>query len=219
MSLKRLSFLLVLLLASAVSAKADPIVLTFDDLTPGFHVGTTLLPGNPLVYSFNSSVSGNTFHSIVRVAQTGQATSPPNALFSSLITDNIGTRDSLGIAFDGPQFPGDPNCQPCTDFVSFNIVGTVSGQTEQWRVVFYSRQGAELFTVTGVTDQLVSFFSENREIGGVRIFTTNGGREGIDNLTYNSPIPEPATAFMLGTGLVGTLAAMRRRRWRKFRRH
>jgi hypothetical protein len=213
LALKRIPFLMALLLVPAASAKADPVVFTFDDLTPGNAV-VRLQPGNVVVLSFiSASGAGGSASSVVRVVQTSSATSPPNALFSSGHTDSVGTYDSLLIFFSGPQSSG-PGCQPCTDFLSLNVMGTTAGQTEPWRVVFYNSQREALFTVTGVTDQLVSFFSASRDIRSASLFTTNGGREGIDNLTYNSPIPEPATVLTLGTGLLGA-AAMRRRHKRR----
>jgi hypothetical protein len=79
-------------------------------------------------------------------------------------------------------------------------------------VVIYDNQGQILDSVSGTTDTTVIFSRTIPDIHRFVLFASTR-YEGIDNLSFNTPdIPEPATILLLGTGLAGVSAALRKRR-------
>lgn len=208
-------FLTCMLFAGASAVRADGLYLVtidFDDRDAGRAF---------LTQPRFSSISGNSrFGGSLgqtdqfRVAPITQATTAPNAAFGigPLFVDP--SFNSLLINFGGgstcPTCPP-PACPRCTDFISLDVVGTQPGQTADWEVRLLSSNGSLIYSTTGTTDRRVIFSSSMQNISRVLFFASTNN-EGIDTLTYNAPIPEPATLALLGTGLAVLGAARKRRR-------
>lgn len=206
-------FITCMLFAGASSAYADPLYLTtitFDDRPTGQAFSTqprfssirgTSRFGGPL------SETGQ-----FRVAPLTQATTAPNAAFGIGPLFGDPSFNSLMISFN----TNCPDCAPsscpfCTDLVSLDVVGTQLGQTADWEVRILDRDGKILYSTTGTTDRHVVFSSTMRNISRLLFFASTNN-EGIDTLSYNAPIPEPATLVLFGTGLAALGAARRRRK-------
>lgn len=210
-------FITCMLFAGASPARADalyPVTITFDDMTAGRAIMT-----QPTIWSIRGSArfdSSFTQRGEFRVATHPQATTSPNAAFGvgPLVGDP--SFDSLQIHFNStcPSCPLSIPCPRCTDFVSLNVVGTQPGQTAAWDLVFYNFNGTAIHRVTGTTDQFVIFSSTMQDIAVVRFFASpnSANREGVDTITYNAPVPEPATLALFGTGLAVLGAARKRRK-------
>jgi hypothetical protein len=76
--------------------------------------------------------------------------------------------------------------------------------------------GLGLKTANGTEINVFSFFAPNATDitpgNNYGEFATNGGfGVGTFSLTANSPVPEPSTLVMLGTGVLGAAGALRRK--------
>lgn len=206
-------FLTCILFAGASPARADALyltTLTFDDRAAGRAFST-----QPRISSIQGAARfGGPLSQTdqFRVAPLTQATTAPNVAFGigPLFVDP--SFNSLMINFNTRC----PDCLPspcliCTDFVSLDVVGTQLGQTSDWEVRIFDFNGNVIHSATGITDRHVVFSSTMRNISRI-LFFASSNNEGIDTLSYNAPIPEPATLALLGTGLAVLGAARKRRR-------
>jgi hypothetical protein len=136
------------------------------------------------------------------------------ARFGILISGGpTGFYGDIEMEFVGPSHP---------NFVGMDIIGSGWGIGANLKA--FNPDGVFLGEVTqfynGPTgqDSPISFLAPNGETIGKIVY--NGGLRSsaatIDNLSFEyspSPVPEPATMFLLGTGLVGLLGA--KKRWLK----
>ncbi|HEV2802147.1 MAG TPA: PEP-CTERM sorting domain-containing protein [Pyrinomonadaceae bacterium] len=216
--LSRTLCLAFMLCACVSAAQADPLYLvtiTFDDRATGRTNNGSNLPS---ITSINSTGTRSGINVPMRfefyVAPHAQATTQPNAAFG--VGPYVGdpSLNGLEVSFSAGRtcfLCEPPPCNQCTNLVSLSVVGTQAGQTGAWQVIFYGVNGATLHTVSGTTDQFVTFSSTMQNIAFFRLYATSSN-EGIDTISYNAPIPEPATLLLFGTGLAALGAARKRRR-------
>jgi hypothetical protein len=207
-------------LCAALSAKADPIVITFDDVPSGTYA--TYNPAGIGFHTVHTNTNGEVMSTSSAIIQSSsQANTPSNAIFGgqlnplALLHNNVAGQFLIAI-----PAPPHPVNRATTDFVSLHVVGTVPGQTNPWTVAFYDLTYNPydltvglIGTVSGLTDQFVSFSYEK----GIHAFVLmNSGpnlQEGIDTVSFNAPqVPEPATLVLLGTGITAMASKLHRRR-------
>src|ERR1051326_8499718 len=209
-SLTVCGFIVVFLLLAA-DAKADPIVITFDDVNTSS--GTVQI--QPDRYQSSGIL-------IVRQADgTGpfvslSSNTGSNFAFAPRSSPLHGLGDG-GLAVDF-VVPGTTTVG-ATNFVSLSVVD--GGQATPFQAVFIGRDGV-IGAVFGSGNQTVIFSTLTDQITAFYIApefpnqaSDTGAILGIDNLTFNAPTtstPEPATMLLFGTGLAGVGAALRRRR-------
>ena len=199
----------VLACAWTPSASADPVKITFDQ-PPCAALASGVYPGDCYAGSgvmFWSDINGGRFTAPrIAIASDAHSVSPP-----SVARAVARFTDVRGIFI----VPG--GTTGFTDFVSWNVTGSVPFQ-DPWAAFILGSNEFEsrfytgvLASITGFSDQFVSFSRPERDIIG--IFMSMGTAvQGMDNLSFNAPqaaTPEPSTLLLIGTGLA--VFARRRR--------
>lgn len=215
--------LLTFFLIGEASSHATPALIDFDERAAGRAGADVYGSKGVYLWSADSTFQSGTIGSITDsflVLSCPCAPSPPNiALGSQAGRITPFFHNLLG------QFvlPGSssPQRQASTDFVSFDIVGTVAGGNDPWTVVIFGGDNGEIFdevnnhrlqVVTGTDNATVTFSQQTEGIAGF-VLLTSSRYEGIDNLRFDTPqLPEPASIALLGIGIT-TLGILRLRRF------
>lgn len=193
-------FLLAVLVLTAGFASADPIVVTFDDLSgdnqqvPSGYGGIDWLNGWT---HYGFSQPPYTAHSSPqRVYPTRGSDRPPGSVqeraFDFLQPDQL---------FAGAWFAGLSTVSGITAFIQFNLY-------DNGLLVHTS----ELLTPSSSPKFLGAGY-EGR-VDRIGVVSNNAGYWVMDDVTYGTttaaPVPEPATLLLLGGGLGGVLIRKRR---------
>ena len=176
----------VLLLSGIASA----VTLTFDDL--GLSYGDTFNGNEYASYGVDFSTPD------IRLAIGSSMVSSPNSLGAHTTTGNDEFNGTIKMDFTTGFYVSD------LQFTIFNTPFTASA---------YDVDGSLLTTLTYGTDSTQLFDFSGFDVNSV---TISGTWYAIDDVTFgqltpSSPVPEPATFILLGSGLAG-LAFYRRKR-------
>jgi hypothetical protein len=212
----------VLTLASALSAEAALITFdsraAFDAAAPGLALedfeDAVVTAGG--VEAFDEPLN----------AATATALFPAGSILPGLTLDTPADFD-FDLALVGAGFAGIPTNSVFSNFFADTLnVHLASGTAVGLDAFSIFEDSTVTISVYGAGDALLgtfdiaagtagTFFGVVNDSGAItrlNLFSARGFSEGVDNIAFEStPVPEPASLVLFGTGIAGVLALSRRR--------
>jgi hypothetical protein len=176
-----------------IGAKADTVTFSTDARFNGLAFGTPVIIGgvqlsfqNIVASSVNAPSNTSLGEIVVSCVGGGTACAPVNIAGTSFDIRITQTVPSAGNAL-----------------ITSTLSGTIGGDASSGTGI--------TFTVTSATIGGVTYTILNNPLALVPV-TTNNGHTSIQAAVTSTTIPEPTTMLLLGTGLAGIAARMRKRR-------
>jgi hypothetical protein len=177
-----------------------------------FAAGQTIAKADPVTYSTNGSFNGGP-SSITFTSGTGSLTINFTGVNSTVNTPTFASLGEFQTIVEGS---GATITEPTTFTLNITqtvpsagsgfLAGTITGTISQ-----NQSSGLVTFSVSSATINGITYSLTNNPLPLVPPSTNNGVTTVQAQIT-GAPIPEPATMILLGTGLAGVAAKVRRRR-------
>jgi hypothetical protein len=177
-----------------IGAKADPVTFSTDARFNGGAFGTPITFGGTVQLSFQNIVSAT-------------VNAPSNTSLGEIVVSCVGGGTACapvvitGTTFDIRITQTVPSAGNA--IITSTLSGTIGGNT--------STGNGITFTVTSATIGGVTYTILNNPLALVPV-TTNNGHTSIQAAVTTATVPEPTTMLLLGTGLAGIAAKVRKRR-------
>ncbi|HEX6622681.1 MAG TPA: PEP-CTERM sorting domain-containing protein [Pyrinomonadaceae bacterium] len=194
-----------MLVGSALTARADIIIATGNNPQPDENVLlNTGITGNPIFGTTNQTGFS------VRFSSNENLTAPANG--QARIEAADGTLTQLTIDIPGATFTS----------LILNIDAAAAGQVtfvvtedngQQTQGTFaLGASGENFFTITAINGQRISSVSFTTTVAMAITNVDDVAQIRIGGAQQTGAVPEPTTMLLLGTGIAGIAAKMRRRR-------
>ena len=215
----------LMLMASAREMRADTVV--FSNFTePGntyegaswWTVGTTIKP--PTGTQADAFPFSPTQTATLTGADLALAANGPVSPLNLYIEANGAS--GPGMILDTLTQVGSYTDYPTTSLVNFTCSGTcttLNAGSTYWIVATQSNPANTTFWLNSFTDSAPWYYNLTNSATGPWTLATAAGNDSAFDVTGTPstvpPIPEPASAALLASGLLGIAGAVRRRAWRR----